>query len=42
MAPKLELGNVLDSHACHMAGNSMSVPCVGAMLLVAILALELK
>ena len=40
MAPKLDLSNLRSNQSAHMADNSMSVPCVAAMLLVAMLALE--
>ena len=39
-APKLELDEVLPSHIRRMSGNTMSVPCVGAIVLVAIMALD--
>ena len=39
-APKLELDGVKPSEIRKMAGNSMSVPCMGCVLLAAICALE--
>lgn len=39
-APALNLSNLKNSTKAFMAGNSMSVPCVGLMLLAAALALE--
>ena len=39
-APALDLSNLKNSTKAFMAGNSMSVPCVGLMLLAAALALE--
>lgn len=41
-APRLRIENVKRDKAAWMAGNSMSVPCVAAILTVAILALECK
>lgn len=41
-APMLQLGGMNNATKAKMAGNSMSAPCVGLMLLVAALALELR
>ena len=41
-APKLDLQEFRNSTKAKMAGNSMSALCVGAMLLVCVLALEPK
>ena len=41
-APMLQLQGVRNNAIAKMAGNSMSVPCVGLMLLTAVLALDLK
>ena len=41
-APRLEFGNVKEREVCKMAGNSMSAPCVAAVLLAAIMALDLQ
>ncbi|CAK9003466.1 unnamed protein product [Durusdinium trenchii] len=40
-APIVELEHMPESHACRMAGNTMSVPCVAALLLTAIINLKL-
>ena len=40
MAPKLELGKVPSTQIAKMSGNSMNVPCVAAILLTAIFALD--
>ena len=39
-APKLDLAQTRPSEAAKMAGNSMSIPCLSAVLLTALLALE--
>lgn len=41
-APKLDLDGVLPSLVAKMSGNSMSVPCVAAVCLTAILALDFR
>ena len=41
-APMLQLGGMNNATKAKMAGNSMGAPCVGLMLLVAALALELR
>ena len=41
-APVLQLGGLSNATKAKMAGNSMSAPCVGLMLLVAAVALELR
>ena len=40
MGPQLSLGNVKDSQWPKMAGNSMSTPCLGCVLLAAICCIE--
>lgn len=42
MAPKLDLSGVPPLKIAKMAGNSMNVQCVAAVLLTAILALDYK
>lgn len=42
MAPKLNLADVPPLQIAKMAGNSMNVQCVAAVLLTAILALDYK
>lgn len=42
MAPKLELSGIPESQISKMAGNSMNIPCVAAVLLTAILALDYR
>lgn len=39
-APKLNLSGVKRASICKMAGNGMSVPCIGFMLLAAICSLK--
>ena len=41
-APKLELDGLRNNVVAKMAGNSMSSLCCGSMLLICLLALELK
>lgn len=41
-APALQLGELSNGTKAKMAGNSMSVPCVGLMLLISALALEVR
>lgn len=41
-APVLQLDGLRNAAKAKAAGNSMSVPCVGLMLLVAALALEVS
>ena len=38
--PKLELDSVSQSNMVRMAGNAMSVPCIGSMILACVLGLE--
>lgn len=39
-APRLELQGINNNSRGKMAGNSMSTPCIGAMMLLASIALE--
>lgn len=39
-SPKLELDGVSERKRARMGGNTMSVPCVGAILLACVLALD--
>ncbi|CAK9068088.1 unnamed protein product [Durusdinium trenchii] len=39
-APKLALGTIKDTSQAKMAGNAMSVPCIGLIIMAAIMGLE--
>lgn len=41
-SPQLRLEGLRDRAVVKMAGNAMSVPCMGAVVCVAVMALDLK